>query len=263
MRETWETRSTVGSRLGPISSSPPSPSLLLDVIHLSAHHAARPGGLGQDGATGRGHGGRLHAVGQRLEGQRQQGIARQNRRRLVELLVTRGPAAAQVVVIHRRQIVVDQRIGMDHFDRTRGGHGRFDVASAGLRRQQHEHRTQPLAWGQKAVAHRLAEPRGAAIVQLRLGIERGINLRAKLLGDFGKRLVRQFAGHPIAYRRHGPPEQIPSFYVDRYGSSTSMSAKQGVRRAGRRAAAVWATGGGCGVCPARPGRSWRCRRRVA
>ena len=36
--------------------------------------------------------------------------------RLAEDLVAGRPAAAQVVVVHRRQVVVDQRIGVDHLD---------------------------------------------------------------------------------------------------------------------------------------------------
>ena len=38
-------------------------------------------------------------------------------RRDVERPVDRGPAPAQVVVVHARQIVVDQRVGVHHLDR--------------------------------------------------------------------------------------------------------------------------------------------------
>ena len=47
-------------------------------------------------------------VGQHLERQRVQRIACKNRGRLVERLVHRWLAAAQIVVIHRRQVVVDR-----------------------------------------------------------------------------------------------------------------------------------------------------------
>ena len=56
---------------------------------------------------------------QHLEGQGQQAVARQHRGRVVELLVAGRAAAAQIAVVHRRQIVVDQRIGMHHLDRRR------------------------------------------------------------------------------------------------------------------------------------------------
>ena len=105
------------------------------------------------------------SLGQHLEGQRQQGVAGQNGRGLVERLVAGGPPATQIVVVHRRQIVVDQRIGVDHLDRAGGRHGRLDRPAAGLGGQQHQHRPQPLARGQQAIAHRLAESRRAAVAQ--------------------------------------------------------------------------------------------------
>ena len=67
-----------------------------------------------------------------LEGQRQQGVAGQDRRRLAEHLVAGRPAAAQVVVVHRRQVVVDQRVGVDHLDGTGGRQGLLMIATASL-----------------------------------------------------------------------------------------------------------------------------------
>ena len=52
-----------------------------------------------------------------LEGQRLQGVAREDGCGFVELAVAGRPAAAQVVVVHGRQVVVDQRVGVDHFHR--------------------------------------------------------------------------------------------------------------------------------------------------
>ena len=54
---------------------------------------------------------------QHFKRQRQQRIARQNRHRVAENFVTRRTAAAQIVIIERGQIVVDQRIGMDQLER--------------------------------------------------------------------------------------------------------------------------------------------------
>ena len=45
--------------------------------------------------------------------------ARQDRGGFVERLVQRGLAAAEVVIIHGGQIVMDQRIGVDEFNRRR------------------------------------------------------------------------------------------------------------------------------------------------
>ena len=56
-------------------------------------------------------------LGQHLEGAGLQGVAGQDGGGLVEGAVARRLAAAQVVVVHRRQVVVDQRIGVQHLDR--------------------------------------------------------------------------------------------------------------------------------------------------
>jgi hypothetical protein len=54
-----------------------------------------------------------------FERQRQQRVACQDGRGLAELLVAGGPAAAQVVVVERRQVVVNERVGMDELERAR------------------------------------------------------------------------------------------------------------------------------------------------
>ena len=57
---------------------------------------------------------------QHVEGEGEQTVAGQDRGRLVEFLVRGRPAAAQVVVVHRRQVVVHQRIAMHELDRGAG-----------------------------------------------------------------------------------------------------------------------------------------------
>ena len=52
-----------------------------------------------------------------LERQCLQRVSRQDRGRLVKGAVHGGPPAAQVVVIHGRQIVMHQGIAMDAFER--------------------------------------------------------------------------------------------------------------------------------------------------
>ena len=56
-------------------------------------------------------------VGEDLEGQRVQRIAGKDRGRFVEGVVHGRLAAPEVVIVHARQIVVDQRIDVDAFDR--------------------------------------------------------------------------------------------------------------------------------------------------
>jgi len=43
-------------------------------------------------------------------------VAGKYRRRLVKLLMARRFTAPEVVVIHRGQIVMDKRVGVDHLD---------------------------------------------------------------------------------------------------------------------------------------------------
>ena len=71
-----------------------------------------------------------------------------------------GPPAAQLVVVHRRQVVVDQRVGVDQLDRGRGGQHRLGLGAGRARGGQREHRADPLAPGEQRVAHRLVEPGG-------------------------------------------------------------------------------------------------------
>ena len=52
-----------------------------------------------------------------LEGEGQQGVPGQNRHRFAEHFVARGPAAPEIVVVQRGQIVVDQRISVDQLQR--------------------------------------------------------------------------------------------------------------------------------------------------
>ena len=90
---------------------------------------------------------------------------------------------AQVVVVHRRQIVVDQRIGMDHFDRAGGGHGRFDRRRTPL---------PPAAPASDAAACRgpagyIASPHGAAA-----GSRRPVGSGHRARRRFAGRAARQF-----------------------------------------------------------------------
>ena len=131
----------------------------LEVGHLAGHHPRRPGRLGQDPHATQRRRHRFHLAGDHLERQRQEPVPGQDRRRLVKRLVAGRPAAPQVVVVHRRQVVVDQRIGMNHLQRTGRRHRRLGIAAARLGRHQAKHRPQPLATPQHAVTHRRRQPR--------------------------------------------------------------------------------------------------------
>ena len=64
-------------------------------------------------------------------------------------------AAPQIVVVHRRQIVVDQRIGVHEFDGGRHPAQRAAVDAEQPPALQHQERAQPLAAAQRRIAHGL------------------------------------------------------------------------------------------------------------
>ena len=101
--------------------APISSGLLLgdQIDHLAADHAGGAGRAASEADQLTAHRRIAMRIGirQHLERHGQQPVAGEHRGRLVELLVASRPAAPQIAVVHRRQIVVDQRIGVHHLDR--------------------------------------------------------------------------------------------------------------------------------------------------
>ena len=126
-----------------------------EVDFLSAGHPARTDGSCEQQyglssiAQGRGR--------QRFEGATLQGIAGEERGRLAKCDVTGRLAAAKHVVIHARQVVMNERISMDQLDC--GSHAVDDcrVCTSELARGVGEQRAYALAAAQHAIAHRLVQ----------------------------------------------------------------------------------------------------------
>jgi len=97
---------------------------------------------------------------QGIESQRQQAIANQDRSRLVERLVNGRPASPQVVVVHGRQVVMDQRITMDAFKRGSRHHGVPARHSEERGCLYYKKRTQALARSKARVTHGFEQSRG-------------------------------------------------------------------------------------------------------
>ena len=101
-------------------------ALARQINHLPANHAVRSGSTRQGpnkiSANTRIWMGIL--IGDHFKGLGQKRVARQDRRRLVKLLVAAWLTAAQVIIIHRWQIVMDQRIAVHHFNSSRDPKGR-------------------------------------------------------------------------------------------------------------------------------------------
>ena len=137
------------------------PAFAGEVEHLAADHAADAGGARQRPRQQQAHRGVLVdlVAGDDVERQRQQRRRRRGSRwRRRSVLCRVGPAAAQIAVVHRRQIVMDQRIAVDAFQR-RAGQQRGLARNAEHRRAlDHQERPQPLAAAEARIAHRLHQP---------------------------------------------------------------------------------------------------------
>src|SRR5690606_16937419 len=157
---------------------------LLEIERLAADHAVDPGMLGQD-RDGVGHRGRRDPVGatdQHRERAGQQRVADQDRVGDPELDVDGWLPAALEGVVHRRQIVVDQRIGVDHLERAAGRKRVGDLASDRLAAGDGQQRAHALAAEQHRVAHALAQSTGVDFTG-GLGqqaVERGVDGRLSL-----------------------------------------------------------------------------------
>ena len=79
-----------------------------------------------------------------------------------------GPApgqAPQVVVVHARQVVVDQRVDVDAFHREPDAQRAVAVDVEQRAGRRHEQRTHPLAPADRGVAHRLVQAAAAVVEQ--------------------------------------------------------------------------------------------------
>ena len=99
-------------------------------------------------------------VADQLEGLGQQGVTGQDGDSFAEDLVVGGIAAPEVVIVHGRQVVVDQGIGVDHLHGAGGWQGPLRIAAHRLAGRQHQDRPDPLAAGKDRVAHGLMQAAG-------------------------------------------------------------------------------------------------------
>ncbi len=134
----------------------------VQVDGLPARHAARAarGGEELDHLQLRVGPLREAVVGEELEGEALQRVARKQCRGLVEFHVAGGLAAPQHVVVHARKVVVDERVGVDHLDRGRGDLEALGIGLAHLSRGVDQHRPHALSAPQRRVAHRVVQARG-------------------------------------------------------------------------------------------------------
>ena len=133
------------------------------VDHLPCDHAVRAAAARENARAFRQHAVRQVCRQQHPKRLRLQRVAGKRCHRHAVNHVVRRLAAAQRIVVHAGQIVVDQRIGMHHFQRA-GKRQRSEVVQpAQTRKFQRQHRAQPLSAGEQAVAHGFIELRAALL----------------------------------------------------------------------------------------------------
>src|SRR5215475_1930376 len=90
---------------------------------------------------------------QNLECDGEKGIACEHRGCLVELDMRGRLSAAKIVVVHARQVVMDERVGVQRFDRRRHLESPLWVYAEELRGTEHQAGPQALAAGENRIAH--------------------------------------------------------------------------------------------------------------
>ena len=108
--------------------------------------------LGANGGLGMGA-----VVAQDLEGEREKGIARQDGCRLIESEVKGWTAAAYRVIVHRRQVVMNQRVAMDAFERGAAGSAHSSRTPNSRADSMRRNGLQAFAAAEGRIAHGLPE----------------------------------------------------------------------------------------------------------
>ncbi len=128
-----------------------------EIDHLPTDHAlrARRGGQRQHQIGAHLCIAMRRGVGEHFEGARQQPVAGEDRRGFVVFDMRGGTAAAQIVIVHRRQIVMHQAVAMHHLDGAGDAQRAVLVDAEELGALHHQEGPQPLAAAQRRIAHRL------------------------------------------------------------------------------------------------------------
>src|SRR5882724_9190833 len=120
-----------------------------DVRDLATDHSI-------DGASGRCNfcedGGAAFRRGRccpnRFESERQEGVASEDGNCFAEFFVASGLAATEVIVVQRRQVIVNQGVGVDEFDGACGMKRRDDIAREDARRLKTQDGANSLSTGE-------------------------------------------------------------------------------------------------------------------
>ena len=127
------------------------------VAHLSAYHPRPSGGSGKGLDLCQLNRRRERAARQQGEGEGVQRVAGEDSGRFVIGAVRAGASPAQVVIVHRGQIVVDERVGVDGFHCAGGGVNGVKRHGEGVSRGVEERGAQAFAAAEGGVAHRIGK----------------------------------------------------------------------------------------------------------
>ncbi len=127
----------------------------VEVDRLTSRHAANAGGVGEQRAGTAAIG--VFARGQHAECERLQRVAGEQCHGFSKRDVAGGLATAQRVVIHARQVVVDQRIRVNQLHRGGGSVDGIGIGVRDLARGIRQQRAHPLSAVQHRITHRLAQ----------------------------------------------------------------------------------------------------------
>ena len=92
-----------------------------------------------------------------LERKSLQSVAREQGDGLSKRAMAGRRPATQIVVVHRRQVVVDERVCVDELDRARRGYEVLILAVQRFTSGEHENGTDALASGEHRVSHRFVQ----------------------------------------------------------------------------------------------------------
>ena len=110
-----------------------------------------------------------------FERDRQQRVAREDCDAVPENFVARRATSAEIVVVHAREIVVDERIGVDAFHRAGERQRVVDLAATRFGRSEAKNRPQTFSAREQTVSHRLVNRRRSHVLLRQISIERAIN----------------------------------------------------------------------------------------
>ena len=155
------------------------------------------------------------AARQHREGFCQQRVAAEDRHALAVHDVQGGQPAAEHVVVHRGQVIVHERVGVNQLEGAREGHRlrtglvraerRLADGPDRFRRGKREQRPQALAAGAHAVAHGVGDERRAGRRRGELAFERILDRRAPRVDPPVQPHIG--LGHVVAHRE-GPSARL-------------------------------------------------------